>query len=219
MSDNLLSVIEQWQNDYDSYLNLMLFDTSSLFSITDGEITWHNDYKDEFSTALASVNLSDYGIDSSDLKGTYSFNAPISLNHEAILEQITKLETRVVSSEAKYNTYLNLGATFDRRSKDDKEIYNNSFYRKFTYPPKTHADLDSVVGTTEVYQDIEAFYNDIIKHYQFIYQQSEMRLNRLKYILAVYSALIEDIHQKMDKKLYILELGNTDLEPDNLLLE
>jgi len=76
-----------------------------------------------------------------------------------------------------------------------------------------------VVGTTEVYQDIETFYNDIIKHYQFIYQQSEMRLNRLKYILAVYSALIEDIHQKMDKKLYILELGNTDLEPDNLLLE
>jgi hypothetical protein len=46
-----------------------------------------------------------------------------------------------------------------------------------------------------------------------------MRLNRLKYILAVYSALIEVIHQKMDKKLYILELDNTDLEPDNLLLE
>jgi len=219
MSDNLLSVIEQWQNDYDSYLNLMLFDTSSLFSITGGEITWHNDYKDEFSTALASVNLSDYGIDSSDLKGTYLFNAPISLNHEAILEQITKLETRVVSSEAKYNTYLNLRDTFDTRGKDDKETYNNSFYRKFTYPPETHADLESVADTTQVYQDIKSFYNDIIKHYQFIYQQSEMRLNRLKYILAVYSALIEDIHQKMDKKLYILELGNTDLEPDNLLLE
>jgi len=219
MSDNLLSVIEQWQNDYDSYLNLMLFDTSSLFSITKDGIAWHNDYEDEFSTALASVNLSDYGIDSSDLEGTYLFNAPISLNHEAILEQITKLETRVVSSEAKYNTYLNLRATFDKRSKDDKEIYNNGFYRKFTYPPKTHADLDGVADTTEVYQDIKSFYNDIIKHYQFIYQQSEMRLNRLKYILAVYSALIEDIHQKMDKKLYILELGNTDLEPDNLLLE
>ena len=219
MSDNLLSVVEQWQNDYDSYLNLMLFDTSSLFSITDGEIAWYNDYEDEFSTALASVNLSDYGIHSSDLEGTYLFNAPISLNHEAILEQITKLETRVVSSEAKYNTYLNLRDTFDTRGKDDKETYNNSFYRKFTYPPETHADLESVADTTQVYQDIKSFYNDIIKHYQFIYQQSEMRLNRLKYILAVYSALIEDIHQKMDKKLYILELGNTDLEPDNLLLE